>query len=424
MGAEDYTVILDEIGGGGGAALRHLLESVSQWVARPAGSRGGVYHPAAEGVDPGAVPELLLSVEALQRLVAEATPDADTSEAVGLGCYTVAEWAEERGAIGTALAWAQAAIEAWPQQPHYAYLVGRLARKRAEYEMAEAWLRYAMRLARRRMVWEVYALALAGFANLKRQKGNIPAAMRYHRLSLKAARKFGLRTFEGDALYDLAVMCFEVGDAKHAFSYARQAVDAYGPGHSRIPPLAIDIGLFLMYQYGQFEFAAYIFQSLLPYVWEMPNRLLVSANLARAAAAAGWEEVFEKAWLDAWLLMGTSSSAEGHASALVQLSHGAASLNSWERASMAAERGLRIAADRREGKVLVMAEGMLQALRGEMMADQQLRAVFPDLEFLEAAVPPLTPPEAEMLAGELVRAMKIRRDGAPESPARAFMSGR
>ena len=418
-GGED-SAIPAEIGGDAAASLASLLECVGAWLARPVEGRGLGYHPAAERVTPDAVPELLLTTEALLRLVMEDCPDSDTAEAVGLGCFQIAEWAEERGALATALAWAQAAIGAWPQQPHYAYLIGRLARKRAQNAGAEEWLRYAMRLARRRMAWEVYALSLSGYANLKRQKGNIPAATCYHRLALKASRRHGLRTLEGDALYDLAVMSFERGDARSALAYGRLAIGAYGPGHARIYRLANDLAWYLMCHSGENEQAAYVFQALIPHVWEPVYRLLANANLARAAAGAGWGDVFERAWVNTWVLLGTPGSEEGHSSALLQLAHAAVCAEAWERARMAAERALAIAIRREEHKMVALVEDVLATIVQTVAADE----VYSGREAGCCGGSDALSREADLVAGELVKAMRIRNDGAPESPLITQLTGR
>jgi tetratricopeptide (TPR) repeat protein len=413
-------VIPREIGGDAAEVLGNLLECVSTWVARTVEGRGLGYHPAADHVRPDAVPELLLTVEALLRLVYEDRPDPDTSEAVGLGCFQIAEWAEERGALGTALAWAQAAIAAWPQQPHYAYLIGRLARKRAQNAHAEEWLRYAMRLARQRMVWEVYTLSLSGYANLKRQKGNYPAATRYHRLALKAAQRRGLRTLEGDALYDLAVISINAGDVRAAIQYGREALRAYGSGHLRVLRLAHDFAWLLMNNYGEFFHAANILQNLTASIWEPAYRLILLANLCRASAGAGWDAVFEKAWIEGWTLITTSPSREGHAPALLQMAMGAASVGAWERVEIAAERALMIARDRREGSEILMAEAMLNALAGDRSEEEKMFDAFPDLRRLQEVSRDQPFERADDLVTEVVLALRARRDGAPESPVRAL----
>jgi tetratricopeptide (TPR) repeat protein len=408
------TVIPRELAGAAGATLAALLECVGSWVQRPVESRGLGYHPAAERVDPDGAPELLLTCEALLRLVMEEQPDSDTAEAVGLGCFQIAEWCEERGALATALAWAQAAIATWPQQPHYAYLIGRLARKRAQYAHAEEWLRYAMRLSRRRMVWEVYALALSGYANLKRQKGNMPAAVRFHRLALKAARRHGLRSLEGDALYDLAVMAIDMDDIRSAIKFGRQALHAYGPGHMRVPRLAHDFAFVLMHSYGEFTAAASIMQSLLPHIWEPPFRVLLLANLCRACAGADWDSIFERTWVEAWTLLRQSTDQNGHARALIQLAYAAGRAGSWERARLATESAAIIARERREGEVLIETEEMLVALRAGESDPQRLIRIAPDCRWISSEPQPAL--GTEDLVGDIVETLRNRRDEAPVSP--------
>jgi tetratricopeptide (TPR) repeat protein len=403
-----------ELTGAAARSLGALLTCVEAWVSRSAEGSGLGFHPAADAVDPDAVPELMLTTEALLRLVSESQPDADTSEAVGLGCFHLAEWAEERGALGTALAWAQAAIAAWPQQPHYAYLIGRLARKRAQYAHAEEWLRYAMRLGRRRMVWEVYTLSLSGYANLKRQKGNIPAANRFHRLALKAARRHGLRSLEGDALYDLAVLAIDSGDARKAIGYGRQALQAYGSGHTRVLRLAHDFAWLLMNNYGEFDAAATILQALVPHVWEPPFRVLLLANLCRASAGADWGAMFEQAWVDSWSLLRQTPTRDGHARALLQLAFGASRMGSWERSRLALEAAATIARERSEGELLIEAEEILSAIQdGENDPDRLLRAA-PDCRWLSMDVVAHLP--TEDLVGDITSNLRSRRDDAPMSP--------
>ncbi|MDB4952123.1 MAG: hypothetical protein JWM27_4772 [Gemmatimonadetes bacterium] len=410
-------VIPREVGAPAAAVLGGLRECVAAWTERSSQARGLGYHPAVAEVDPEAVPELLVTVEALLRLVTEEAPDSDTAEAVGLGCFQIAEWAEERGALATALSWAQLAIAAWPQQPHYAYLIGRLARKRAQYPHAEEWLRYAMRIARRRMSWEVYALALSGFANLKRQRGNMPVATRYHRLALKAATRHGLRTLEGDALYDLAVIAIEAGDARGAIALGREALRAYGPGHVRVLRLAHDFAWLLMTNTGDFFHAACILQSLVAHVWEPPFRLLLLANLCRASAGCDWEALFEKSWVDTWTLIRQTPTQEGHAGSLLQLAYAAGRIGSWERARMAAEQAAFTARQRQEGTILFEAEEVLDAIRDSELEPERMVRAAPDLRWLEIGEEHASLESyAVDLVDDIALTLRVRRDGAPESP--------
>jgi hypothetical protein len=267
------------------------------------------------------------------------------------------------------------------------------------------------------MVWEVYALALSGYANLKRQKGNIPLATRYHRLALKAARRRDLRSLEGDALYDLAVIAIDSGDTRAAIEYGRAALRAYGSGHIRVLRLAHDFAWLLMNNYGDFFNAANILQALLPHVWEPPFRVLLLANLCRACAGAEWEMLFERAWMDTWAYMRQNATEEGHAAALLQLSYAAGRMGAWERARLAVERAALVARSRQEGTVLYEAEEILDAI-GDMeeQPERMLRAC-PDWRWVDTSTPSsdiLT--RTEDLVGEIAVTLRPRRDGAPESP--------
>ena len=410
---------LRELAAPAARSLGALLACVEAWLSRSAESRGLGFHPAADEVDPDAVPELMLTLEALQRLVSEDAPDGDTAEAIGFGCFQIAEWAEERGALATALAWAQAGIASWPQQPHYAYLIGRLARKRAQYAHAEEWLRYAMRLSRRRMVWEVYALSLSGYANLKRQKGNLPAAVRFHRLALKTARRHALRALEGDALYDLAVIAIDSGDVQGAIRYGREALHAYGPGHTRVLRLAHDFAWVLMNTYGEFEPAATIMQALIPHIWEPPFRVLLFANFCRACAGADWDSLFERAWVDTWALIQQAPTKNGHARALLQLAYAAGRMGSWERARLATETAAGIARERQEAEALLEAEAILEAIvDGELDRDRLLIAA-PDCRWLEVTRGISLP--TEEFVGDIAATLRNRRDDAPVSPVLSLL---
>lgn len=411
---DERAVLLGEVGEAEGAALGALLDAVRLWAERRRPVFAGEAAARARRL-----PEVGYVVEALERLMEEEAPDADSGEAVGLGCHQVAEWAERRGAVATALAWMQAALAAWPRQPFYAYHVGRLARKRAAYPQAEAWLRYAVRLARRAARWEIYALGLAGIANLHRQRGNLRMAERFHRLSLKTARRHGLRTMEGDALYDLAVLAIDVGDVRRAVDRGREALQAYGPEHSRVYRLAHDFAWCMMNEYGAFEQAAHVFQALLEHVWEQPFRLLVVANLCRAAAGAGWTEVFEEAWVQAWISIGHMVDREEHAGAMLQLTLAAATISSWDRVRLAAGEAIKVAKNRNEDMVLARVQDVLDLIDDSSPHQRSIQRTLPDLRWFDCGGDRRHHHATEVISGfavDLTGAMRARKDEGPARP--------
>ena len=395
-----------------GLRLWQALRRVRDWHGSPADEADAPPQAYAD-VDPALRP----SLAALERLLRDPEPDDDTLEAVAFCCFNAAMWADERGAYRTAVGLLHAAEDIYPDNPHYAYNIGRVARKMAFYEESEAWLKWAHYVARSSDKWEVATLALSGLGNLHRQRGNLPKARRFHEVTRRMAKLRGLRTLEGDALYDLSIMSGDFGDQQASIDFARLALNAYGPGHTQIVHLAHDIAWNWMDRLGDFENAARVFTALLDHVWKPSVRLLVVGNLGRAAGGVGWKDVFESMWLEAWGMMRQSVDQEGHAAALVQLSFGAGNIGDWERAGLAAEEALVIARQRREAAVIQVAESIHRCVRGEIISDIAIQNIFKDL------TRHIQKPNdgAADLAVELANAMRARRDGAPESPTRALI---
>lgn len=398
--------------------LIYTLADVRKWLkARQRGEKPDLdavtREPARE------IAALSFELRALLRLLREEPPETETAEAIAFCCYRIATWAEDQGAMITALAFVQTSHAVYPLNPHFAYDVGRLARKLADHTASEEWLRWACRESRRGRAWKVFFLSFAGLGNLARRRGNYPLALRYHLLSLRVARRYDLRTLEGDALYDLAIMHFEMGHVILGHDYARKALEAYGPGHARIPTLAHDVALFWMETVGNFGHARDIFQDLLAHVWEPPARLLILASLTRAAAGAGDESLFEASWNETWALMRRQETREGHAAVLIQVAHGAASFGYWPRVEIAASEALSVARERGEGMHIVLAERMLNQTKADVLREEETSGVFPDYFRRQEE-----DEDAADLAVKFVNAMRVRQDGAPESPSRTLITGR
>ncbi len=390
---------------GAGRTLRQTLRGVHAWL------EGDEPPPEDAGGAEGRIPELGATLPPLWRILREAPPGPETLEAVGLACMHVALWAERAAVYRTAVAFFAAAEEADPDNPHYAYHVGRMARKLARYDEAEAWLRWAHWVARNRQAWEVAALSTSGLGNLHRQRGNLPLATRFHELTRRIARRHNLRTLEGDALYDLVGLSFDFGRPTQGMEYARHALRAYGSGHSRIYRLAKDIAWLWMDHYAQFESAAHVFTALLEYIWEPEPRTVLLASLARAAAGAGWNDVFENLWIETWTVLRQQPVQTGHAGALIQLAYGAGNLGYWDRASLAAQEAFSIARERKEGEMILLAESILEAVRSGLVAEEGVRAAFRDRQR------PAVDEETAVFASELTNAMRVRQDDAPAGPA-------
>lgn len=401
-----------------GMRLWQALRRVRDWHASPPDGfspRFGDALKAYEDVDPALRP----SLAALDRLLRDPDPDEASIEAAAFACLNAALWAEERGAYRTALGFLHAAEDVDPDNPHYAYNLGRVARKMAFYEESEAWLKWAHYVARSYGRWEVATLALSGLGNLHRQRGNLPKARRLHEVARRMAKLKGLRTLEGDALYDLCVISMTAKDEQLAMQYAKQALAAYGPGHGQVYRLANDVAWFWMDSYGKFSSAAHVFSVLLDYIWEPPFRVLLLANLARAAAGAKLLVAFEGMWTNCWTLLRQQISRQGHAAALVQLALGAATLGYWERAEVAALEALSVARERKESEAVLAAEAILKAVEGKVIGDEELAHTFRDRTRTDTSQPD---DEVVDLTAMFANAMRARRDNAPESPTHALVN--
>lgn len=398
-----------------GLYLWRALRRLDEWLREREEGRSLELPPASYA---DAAPEIQPTLHSLHWLFREPDPDESTVEALALGFAHLAVWAEGRGAYRTAVAMLQGADALFPENPYFAYSIGRVARKMAWYDDAEAWLKWAHFVARGGKRWDVAALALSGLGNLYRQRGNLPRARRLHTLTWKLAKRRGLRTLEGDALYDLAVIDLSGGNGTSAAEYAKRALTAYGPGHGQVYRLANDFAWFWMDSYGKFENAATVFITLHDHIWEPALRVLLFANTARAVAGAGWLDVFEVMWIETWVMIRQQVNRQGHAAALTQLALGAGNLGQWERVRLAAAEALQVATERREAEAMIVSEEILALLGAEVLDDERIRKVFKDRSRRRDAA---SDESSADLAAEFTNAMKARRDNAPVSPIRALL---
>ena len=358
--------ILDEVRGDLGVLLWRSLRNAVLWAATPAAQRGALFSPDAAGereaelarLQPEA--ELAAPLSVVVRLL-ESPAGMDVPRLVN-ACRRVAFWAEQRGHLATALEWAQAAAAAAPHSAALAYAVGRLARRRAEYDRAESWYARAIVQARRAGDWRTYALSYSGLSNLNIQKGNFPLAWRAQVRGLKAALRHDLRDMQGSAYHNLFAIHLETGAEGSPQALADAAFRAYGPGHAQLPRLAYDVAFYWMEQ-GFFAASLRLATELEQHFEGVAERALVLSLVARAAGGAGDRAAFDAAWSGLEDLLEGSAGQDAAARALLAVAYGACSLNEWELAGQYAERALRAAAERREGKTEIAAEAALERVR-------------------------------------------------------------
>jgi len=389
--------ILEEIPGKLGLLLWQSVRDVTLWAGTPDEAREGLFTPGAEqqrrtalraaAADPVLEPALAEMAEILSR------PRATTGELMARACRRVAEWADERELTATAIAFVQAAALAAPLDADTAYAVARLARRRAEHARAETWYRRAIALARQSGDWSAYSLAFLGLGNLYMQRGSFPPARRLYVRALRAARRHSLHAVAGMIFHDLFVLAVASGRPQEAERAAREAHGEYGDDHPRLCALAHDVAYFWMDQ-GYSARALSVFEALLPHITRPAERLAAMANLARAAAGTGARTRFEEGWRSVWEGAAEADVQEGASEAFVELAYGATEIGDWTRARDAAERAMRLAAEREEPRTLPRAERVLEAVR------QRRSAQAPPAQVEDTAAR-----EADAFAEALVRSL-------------------
>jgi tetratricopeptide (TPR) repeat protein len=386
----DGISILDEIGGDLGLLLWRSARNVALWSETPADQRASLFDGAAARSrgDELAASEVHAELRGPLSVFTEllARPgEVDLLRLVN-ACRRVALWAEHRGALATALQFSQAAALTAPESAALAYAVGRLARRRAEYDRAESWYTRAVVQGRQTRDWRSYALAFSGMGNLHMQRGNYPAARRSHLRCLRVSERKGLLELVGSAYHDLFLTAVENGAGGEADDLSVLAFQAYGRNDPRVPRLAYDVAYHWALQ-GFFDRSLKVAETLLVHMNDDSERAVVFGLIARTAAGVGDRERFLVAARETRLLAEREAARETAARALLGVVYGAANLGEWELAQDVGTRAVAIARRRGEGRVLLASEAALESVQNR---------------FIEPAVPVVPSVAAEDLATSFV----------------------
>lgn len=392
--------ILEELPDELGLLLWHSLRNATFWARMPPAARSGLFQPDAAtdrqtDLDALSLPSRLdAPLRAIASLLA-APADAEVS-VISDACLGIGHWAADEGRFGTAAEFAQAAVALRNDDAKAAYLAGRWARKRGDGARAETWFRYAIAEARQNEDWETYALSHVGIGCLFDGRGSFPQARRVLTRALRASRRYRLRNVEAMALHDLFALAISTRKLQAAERLAAAAVEAYGPGHPRVPVVAQDLA-FLWTEHGRFAPAMEVLQRVEPLVSGFPEQLLLTSALARAAAGAGRMDLYESASAAAMTMIPEPEVREGVAPALLNLARGAASAGEWERAGRAAARAESIARSTGEAKVRLAAEAVREEVERHARASQPVQPAEADTMVASQAERQLT----EVISGHL-----------------------
>lgn len=389
--------------------LWEILRDVRLWVDTPAEARDGLFAPEAGSrrrtlIAAAEVPPVLAApIRSIGRLLECA--DAISAEEIAAACAAVESWAEDRGALETALAFAQSRALLCPFQPETALAVARLAQRAGDHALAELWYRRAAGIARRARAWKVYSHAFSGLGTLYRERGNLPSAHRYHLRALRGARRGGMGTEAAIALHDLFGVAVEAGRKREARRYAREALAAYPRRSPRRAALAHDIA-YLWMEEGDFARAEQIFRRVLPLMQHPVERLWVAADLVRAAAGSGNEPVALRMAERVRRACEQPELASAAARALLEVAHGELQLRRWEAAAATARSALELARARREGRVMLAAEAVVEA------AERRRTVVARQASPFAGPSPRRRKADDDTLAGELILSLRELAGGS------------
>lgn len=381
--------VLDEVRNELGVLLWQSLRDVDLWALSHPDARAGLFSPGslrkrAERIEAEVEPDhpVRALLEALTRLLGAPEPVSEME--VSEVCEELSRWASDQGLPRTAVAFAQRAALAAPEEAGPAYLVGLVSRRAADYRRAETWFRRTLALSRLNRDWRYYALAHLGLANLHMQRGDAPRARVRLLRALRASRRYGLWSVRSMVLHDLFCITATGEHAEHAEMYARAAFRSYGRRHPRLPVLAHDIARFWMSR-GHYARAFDTFRAVLPHLTRASDRLLAWSNLAQAAGGAGDGPAFDEAWARVWRMVDSGNDQERVAESLINVAIGAAALGQWVRQEMAAAYALQVAKRRSEAQQRLKAEELLEAARRMGMGRRQPEPPPPVAEFSEAS---------------------------------------
>jgi len=362
-------VILQEIKGPVGTLLWTTLRSVNAWIETSPSDRNALFPKRAadwQAVDIlTAGPQRELE-SALQDLAALLRPGSRTEpEMVGQAATRVARWAEYNGYRSTSAAYFDAAANACLGNPGYSLAAGRSARDNARYPQAEAWFQRAIGVARQEGNWLVYADAYLAYGTMMRRRGNMPSARKHFERALRRGTRISERLIEAKALHHLFAVEFECENFDRAEKLAVSALRAYPENHFDLPRLAHDVAYFWVTR-GDYASALEVFRAIEPLI-PAKGQPTVAGGIALAAAGCGDVGSFESARRKLSKLPVLAGTSE----AWLEVSRGAVHLGRSEVAASAARTAISIATERKEHKIVFLAEEQLERVQEDFKTDLQ-----------------------------------------------------
>lgn len=304
-------------------------------------------------------------------------------------CHQIVTWGERRGALETAMQFAEAAAVLDPDNPRLANTAGRVCRRAGERPRAEVWYSRAIGLARAAQNLKEYSSGYLGLGAVTRDAGEHYRAMRLIRRAGNAARRAGLRGKAAEAYHDALGVATLAGDYRRALYFAHRAARVYPVHHKRLPAFGADLG-FLLVCRGLYAPALSILPFVLARMDKPVEQLIVWGTVARAAGGCADPQRYAHA-LEQIRKMAYVYRSVGDGS-LYSAAEGARLMGRWDAAAELAEEA--IAAARENDSVFVLE-----------LSEELLRQVHQRLPGIP--VPPQSDPESNVLR-TLTAEMRLR----------------
>ena len=281
-------------------------------------------------------------------------------------CSTVWEWAESKGLGEVALQFGELAARLDPDSAARASTAGRLCRRQSERVRGTMWFRRASRLARLQRSEIDFAIAHLGWGNLEADLGRFTQAEAHAVKAYRAALRVGRRSLAASAYHDLLTIKIHTEDFEQASAFAREAVTFYRADHPRFPALAHDVA-YLWSRQGFYSSAVPLYELVLDWISLPSERVVVLANLSRAAGVCRDRLRYERAYQAIETIR-----QEGHrvpASALYHTAQGCRAFEEWLRAQSYCESAIAAARVGGNALALAQAEELRTELRSRLPSD-------------------------------------------------------
>lgn len=316
-GGVEAGAIIEEVPGRLGIVLWLALGEVELWNVADPRDRRALFRTCATAwnTDEDLPAQIAVAIACLGEMVRRG-PEADRP-LVADACRAIADWAAAGGFRCAAVAFSQAAAEAYPA-PAAAAHAGEIARRCGQPELADAWLRRAVSLARRAGDRAIRGQAYVALGDLWAARGYLDRAVRYYRRGAACARHIGASGLRGRAALGLFRIATRRGDPSGAERYHRAALRWSMSAEAEPSGPALEVAAFLA-ETGREAAAVPLLRRFLAGPAPAADRLRAATLLVRLAARLADDTTGGKAWDIAADILREGPETEETARALVGL---------------------------------------------------------------------------------------------------------